>query len=419
MIISFTVENHRSIRDEVQLSMAAIDTEATGARRVDHIDASLLTVAAVYGPNASGKSNLLNAIRWLSDAVGLSLTNWSEGIPLDPFALSKSQPTSFAVELAIGDQRYTYELELDRTEVKYEALFHYPVRKRRRVFERIGQEISVQRGIGGFSGTKKLVTPTTLVLAAAYRLGEPHAYEVAHELRSISSLGVTPFAALRFAPDRETLSLFESRPDGGVDDTEPLFDIETEIERKTKALNLLRAADLGIHAVNVKFETIELQERSYKRPRVTFSHNLSGEQANLNFREESHGTQTWFNLIGPALSALETGSLILFDELDSGLHPVLAVRLVKLFKSPVSNPHGAQLIFTSHDVSLMESLNRDEIWFSEKDRGGVTSLGPLSDFAGGRVRKTERLSSGYLAGRYGAIPDVDDFAVFRALGLIE
>lgn len=138
----------------------------------------------------------------------------------------------------------------------------------------------------------------------------------------------------------------------------------------------------------------------------------------LDFHLESEGTRAWFQLIGPVLSALRSGSLLLFDELDASIHPTLSAQLIKLFQSRATNPRGAQLVFTSHDTSLLNHLNRDEVWLTEKAEDGSTRLGALAEFAGERVRKSMNLETAYLHGRFGALPDIDQTELLRALGLI-
>ena len=119
----------------------------------------------------------------------------------------------------------------------------------------------------------------------------------------------------------------------------------------------------------------------------------------------------------PRADSAEAGSIVIFDELDASLHPTLR-RTVRIFRSPVTNPFGAQLIFTSHDTSLLNHLNRDEVWLTEKRLDGSTRLGALAEFAGERVRKSQNLENAYLHGRFGALPQVDQTEFLRALGLI-
>ncbi len=135
--------------------------------------------------------------------------------------------------------------------------------------------------------------------------------------------------------------------------------------------------------------------------------------------DESAGTQTWFRLIGPTLAALRRGGILLFDEIDASLHPRLSVRLLELFQDTKVNPLGAQLIFTSHDTSLLNHLNRDEVWLTEKGATGSTELTALADYGGDKVRRSLNLEHAYLQGRFGAVPELDQQLVHYALGLSE
>ncbi len=154
------------------------------------------------------------------------------------------------------------------------------------------------------------------------------------------------------------------------------------------------------------------------RPRVRLMHRAAGRSHPLDFTAESEGTRVWYRLVGPVLQTLRSGSLLLFDELDSSLHPTLTAELIRLFHDPATNPRGAQLVFTSHDTTLLNHLNRDEVWFTEKSASGATRLGALAEFAGERVRKSHNIEDGYLQGRFGALPDTDRTELLRSLGLI-
>lgn len=192
------------------------------------------------------------------------------------------------------------------------------------------------------------------------------------------------------------------------------------VNDRAQALALLRLADLGIDDVLIDVEetisSIDPEPRA--RRVVQLVHRVEGERAPLNLHNESEGTRTWFRLIGPVLDALGKGSLLLVDELDASLHPTLSAQLLRLFHDPVTNPAGAQLVFTSHDTSLLNHLNRDEVWLTAKLPDGSTRLGPLTEFAGERVRKSQNLENAYLHGRFGALPQIDQTELLRALGLI-
>jgi predicted ATPase len=420
MLIRFEVSNFRSIHEPVELSMVAVDSARPEAREIPNLGESLLHVAAIFGPNASGKSNIIAALSWLRDAVQLSLQAWDDRIPVEPFAFAgaSEEPTEFAVESVINGVRFEYLVELDRHEVFYEGLFHYPEKKRRRIFERDGAELKLQRGLGNLSGTRELLTSRTLALSAARRFDEPLVSEFANDLLRTQVLGLKSHDRRRppMAGRRPTWKLFEQAVDSGQT---PLFDLDSvdvasQAERN-QALALLRLADLGIDDVVV--DDHETSARGGGR-RLRLTHRTAGGSVPLDFEAESEGTRTWFRLIGPLLAALRDGSLLLFDELDASLHPTLSGELIRLFQDRATNPRDAQLIFTSHDTSLLNHLNRDEVWLTEKTETGASGLGALAEFAGERVRTSVNLEKAYLHGRFGALPDTDRTDLLRVLGLI-
>jgi hypothetical protein len=420
VLIRFEAANHRSIAGPAELSMVAIDRDRSEARDQPMLGESLLPVAAIYGPNASGKSNIIAAFTWICDAVRYSLRTWEDEIPTDPHAFGAwpSKPSNFAVELTIEGIRFEYVLDIDREKVLYEGLFHYPEKKRRRIFERDGSELKLQRGLGNLSGTRELLTERTLALSVARRFDEPLVSRFVRDLTRTQTEGFP--GSYGPALGRSTWRWFEERDQPIPFDESQLARSELNGSDRDKALALLRLADLGID--NVLIETEQRGHANSSEPmtrrRVRLVHRTADERAALEFDSESEGTRTWFRLIGPVLTALQHGSLLLFDELDASLHPTISAQLIRLFHSPTTNPAGAQLVFTTHDTSLLNHLNRDEVWLTEKGPDGSTRLGALADFAGERVRKSQNLESAYLHGRFGALPQVDQAEILRALGLI-
>ena len=425
MLIRFEVANFRSALEPVELSMVAVDRDRVEARDVPALGESLLPVAAIYGPNASGKSNIIAAMAWLTSAVRESLYRWDEEIPVEPFAFAEGlgRSTDFAIESMIDGVRFEYVLELDRTAVHYEGLFHYPEKKRRRIFEREADSLKLQRGLGNLSGIRELQTPRTLALSAGRRFDEPLVTRFSRHLLAMQALGLGHLLGhppLRYS----TRQLFETLAPGGdlsgvslggatLSKAAGISD-----EDRAQALALLRLADLGIDDVLIEPEPARDQRADRPRDRVRLIHRTANERVPFDFTAESAGTRTWFRLIGPVLNALKQGSLLLFDELDASLHPTLSMQLIRLFQDPDTNPNNAQLVFTSHDTSLLNQLNRDEVWLTEKTESGATRLGALAEFAGERVRRSQNLERGYLHGRFGALPDVDRTELLRALGLI-
>lgn len=428
MLIRFEASNYRSLAAPVELSMVAIDRDRPEARDQAMLGESLLPVAAVYGPNASGKSNLIAACAWLRHAVRNSLRLWDDSIPVEPFAFDAgpSKPSEFTIDYMIEGIRFEYVLAVDSEKVLYEGLYHYPEKKRRRIFERDGRDFKIQRGLGNLSGTRELLTERTLALSVARRFDEPLVYNFVRKIMDIETLGVSilhrPAFLRRTSQGRlnSTMQWFEGHYQLSLFDEGALAAPDSGVEDREQALALLRLADLGIDDVVIETQKLAAPDSSetYPQRRVRLVHRAAEERVPLDFAAESEGTRTWFQLIGPVLSALRHGSLLLFDELDASLHPTLSAQLIRLFHDPATNPSGAQLVFTSHDTSLLNQLNRDEVWLTEKRPDGSTRLGALAEFAGERVRKSQNLESAYLHGRFGALPQVDQTAFLRALGLI-
>jgi uncharacterized protein len=429
MLLRFEVSNHRSILDPVELSMIAVDNDRPSARRFDLLSEHVLAVAGIYGPNASGKSNVLEALAWLSTAVGRSLRTWDDFIPREPFKFGQGPetPSAYEVELVVNGVRYAYRVEVDDSAVQFEGLYSYPERRRRVLFEREGLEISFRRGLGTLSGTRELLTPTTLALSAAMRFDEPEVQPFGRYLAGIRILGVRRRTAWRrpFAAGAPGLSLTERLFVEQSPSQATLFDdpeVAPRNDRKS-ALALLRFADLGIDDVQMVEDEVSevrtsLQATREPRRQLRFIHRIAEQELPFDLAEESAGTQTWFALIGPTLSALRNGRILLFDEIDASLHPRLSARLLDLFEDQETNPRGAQLIFTTHDTSLLNYLNRDEVWLTEKNDSGTTTLTALAEYGGDRVRRSLNLERAYLQGRFGAVPELDQFVLRRALGLL-
>ncbi|MFC6012892.1 AAA family ATPase [Nocardia lasii] len=423
MLIRFEVENFRSIHEPAELSMVAID-DRVEARSFPKFAASLVPVAGIFGPNASGKSNMLAALAWLRSAVQNSLRSWDDEIPVEPFAFgdARDRDSSFALELEIDGIRFEYLLDVGRHRVSYEALFHYPEGRRRRIFEREGNDLTLQRGLGAVSGTRALLTDRSLALSIMRRFDEPTTSAFTQALLRTSALGKPLDRSRRFPITRlhSTLQLFDAPAEDGFLDAEdgPVDESEWRTTRR-EAMALLRLADLGVADVVIEETRIESSRgEPVVRRTPKLVHLADADRLPFEYHDESAGTQTWFELIGPVLSALRDGSIVLFDELDASLHPTLTAQLIKLFTLNSSNPHGAQLLFTSHDTNLLNHLNRDEVWLTEKTPAGSTRFAALSDFAGERVRRSANLESSYLSGRFGALPDVSHPEFLRDLGLI-
>lgn len=420
VLLRFEVSNYRSILDSVSLSLIAIDADRASAWEVPGFDQRVLSTAGIYGANASGKSNVLEALGWLSSAVRRSLRSWDQTIPLEPFRFGDgpSRPTEFEVDLLIDSTRYTYRLEVNENSVLFEALYSYPERRRRVLFERVGTDLRVRRGLARASAIRELLTPTTLTLSVALRFGDPELGPVAQAMAGIQAIGLERRAWGRpsFGLAHSTQRWFEDRPLSLFEDAD-----DFPSGGRASALAMLRLADLGIDDVEITEEVDDLSpdaERPRLRRQLRLVHRGLGQQLSFDLADESVGTRTWFRLIGPTLQALRSGQILIVDEIDASLHPRLSAKLLELFQDPQTNPHRAQLVFTSHDTSLLNDLNRDEVWLTEKSSDGATSLTALADFGGDKVRRSLNLERAYLQGRFGAVPELEQSLVLEVMGLL-
>jgi hypothetical protein len=421
MLIEFRVENHRSLRNEQVLTM---ETGRAGtdsaARPRDVAGYSLLPVAALYGANASGKTNVLAALAFMRDSVVASHRSWApdEGVPRDPFAWGsiRTEPSCFETTLLVDDVRYQYGFVASDQAFLEEWLYAWPLGKRQVWFERDGAAFRFGDNLKGENKLIEEVTrPNALFLSAAAQHRHEQLTPIYSWFRAIEGIRL-PGRVFARAWQVHTEIVVSRLLDQDIDPIQrPLFEEDASVEPMLGSFrNLLKTADIGI--VDLKLERGEANEshRRSTRRRFLLRHSSEFPDAWLPLDEESHGTQTLFRMAVPMLQVLQTGGILLVDELEASLHPAVAQQIVQRFNDPLINSHNAQLIFTTHDTNLLGTtlgepvLRRDQVWLTEKDGQGVTVLYPLTDF---KPRRAENLERGYLQGRYGAIPFLADFIV--------
>lgn len=404
MLLRFRVANHRSIRDEHEFALLGTEFNEGTARETVLTSrgrpVTALTVAGVFGANASGKSNLLSAFRLMREAVVHSFAEWStkpDVVPREPFKLDPGcgeETSLFEVELLLGANpvRYVYGFELSDERIEAEWLHAYPHGKRNVWFDRdaargdSGEGEFVFRGTGFKGRRDELVDftrPNALFLTVGAMLNDLQLSAV-HRWFVDNLWLITPGADIT-ARTKFTQHMLTEDDDSA--------------KYAPDILGLLSKADLGVTGMDVDQDG-----------QVRLRHSAPGGDVTLDFlREESLGTHSWFAFLGPMLKVLDAGTVLLVDELDSSLHPTLAAEVVRIFQDPDANPHGAQLIFTTHDATLLGNavldrpLDRDQVWITEKQSTGATELYPLID---ARPRKEENLERGYLSGRYGGVPRI-------------
>jgi uncharacterized protein len=433
MLLKFRCKNFRSIREEQELSLVAAKT------RSDEKDESLIITpldnlcllrsAVIYGPNASGKSNVLDAFAAFRRIVSDSWRSWKPNGPIpefDPFLLdetSKEGETEFQLTFSITDRIYRYSFSFDQRVFREESLID-TTGNNKILFHRSSELPGMKfpsRNLGKSSAAKRHlesiehdVRPNSLFLSAAAQKAHPILSPIYASLSE-------SFRALHWKnlKGRETYTREKC----------------TDANYKAKILALIRFADGGINDILISRRDMPEDQRKMisavmtalretdpeahtKAPpeigefpsisEIEMVHaGASGRSYALEESKESDGTRAYFSAIGPILDALEEGSVLLIDEIETSLHPKLTRELVRIFNSAEFNKKGAQFIFTTHDTNLLDLdlMRRDQIWFTQKDREGATELYPLSSF---QPRTSQNIEAGYLGGRFGALPFLDE-----------
>ncbi|MFJ1644830.1 ATP/GTP-binding protein [Streptomyces sp. NPDC088258] len=434
MLLRFQVTNHASLRAEQELSFVAVDRHPERAEaQVPGSVHRTVPVLAIYGTNASGKSNVIDALGWMRTAVLSSFRKWdpSGGVPRRSFAFwndEESHPSSFAVDFVVAGVHHQFGFSVDDDQVTEEWLYYYPEGRQRRLYVRaVGKEVVFGRWL---TGRRKLIAellrPNSLYLSVAAAQGHEQLGEVFRWFQF----------GLRMATDRD----FQRRLDHTVrlclDDPHRGRGSEGERGRgareESPVMALLRFADLGVSGLEIE-EWDESVRKDHQRiaqalrealghdkvhvqtdgrQRIRVEHRTAEGVFPLDLAHESSGTRTWIGLIGPVVTTLAEGGVLCVDELDARLHPYLVDALVGMFQDPATNRGGAQLVFSTHEAALLgrnvrTELFRDQVWFTEKDPDTLaTRLFPMTEFS---VRDSaENLEKRYLGGRYGAVPFLDD-----------
>ena len=395
MLCQFTVKNYKSIRDEMSFDMQAAAISEHENNIIRDIDGELfLPISAIYGPNGGGKSNVLEAMHTLASKVlrPLYATGDKEEriflqkrLLIEPFAFSKetkSQPTEFEIFFRTEIAEYRYKLHIMKDVVNYESLDRVKLDTGRRsaLFERDTEEISLK---GVFSKLKA-------------------SEDLSATLPLLSYLGIT---YKKNEVVKDVLDWFEY----GIDFLNygnPIEELRMAVSNsedvKQLMLDMIQEMDLDI----VDFRVVEDEN---DRIDVYTKHLVDGYETELNLLEESSGTRKLFSLMPFIAGCLLTGTVLVIDELDAKIHPVLLRHIIMMFNDMSINKKKAQLIFTSHDLSTMnnEVFRRDEIWFVAKGNAQNSKLYSLVEFKnekGESVRKDAKFDKQYLEGKYGADP---------------
>lgn len=402
MFIEFTVTNYRSILSPQKLSMVASNYEkdALGQNKFQPTQDesfSLLRSVVLYGANASGKSTFIQALQFVKNQVINSQkeSQAGEAIEVLPFKLTKKsilEDSEFELVFIEQGVRYQYGFCCNANRFTEEWLIAYPNGRAQKWFHRVydsNNSIDTYKFSSTFfGGRQRQITATqtrsnALYLSTAVQFNNAQLMPVfnwfKNKLRVVSSS--------HLLSDSYTKRMCEDE------------------EEKLKIIQFMNSADLNIADIQLK-KQVSHELSGKELTTLRYIHQLTDEAGTIEFEEneESDGTRTLFTLAGPWLDVIKNERVLVVDELDSSLHPLLVHFLIKTLH--MSKSH-AQLIFTTHDSTLLSQklLRRDQVWFTEKDEKNSTKLFPLSDFS---PRENEAIEKGYLVGRYGGIPFLKD-----------
>lgn len=428
MLIEFSVENFLSFKDYTKLSMVGVKSfkefEDINTVRIDK-DLKILKSAVIYGNNASGKSNLLNAISFMKRIIlnsfrdAISEENGKRISPTN-FLLStetENKPSFFEVVFSCKEKKYRYGFETNNDVIESEWLFSTEQRETA-LFIREGQNFEINKtsfkeGIDLVSKTRENV----LFLSLNAQLNGEVSGEIIKWFKNLNLIsGIHDRSYKRYTIDKlKDDSEFLTWLSKFIKFLEISKLSTTEEEVEEFDLENLKKKEKDEEIINLFSSLQKLQTKLPKRDRIITWHrkfdenNILVDTVPFSFdSDESEGTKKLIYLLGPWYDSLKNGKVLIVDELDSRLHSILTLKLVEYFHK--YNPKNSQLIFAVHDTSILnrEFFRRDQIWFIDKDQFGVSKLYSLADFSSEKVRKKSSFDKNYLTGKYGAIPYIDE-----------
>jgi uncharacterized protein len=417
MLVQFTVGNFLSFHQKRTLSLEAKGISELKSNIINLNGDKILRSSVIYGANSSGKSNLIKALERMRAVILNSVRlNDFEELDYSPFLLStesENQPTFFEIIFWQGSIKYRYGFEYNLDEIINEWLFTGKSAKTEKpLFIRTSDGIGITDKFKEGKGNESKTNNNRLFISLVAQLGGSISktilafFEGYNVLSGLEHNDYTGFTMRMLHKNlngcNESLELYQRLKLGFKDITaiESEFnpsEIPDGISAKLKAKlikDLVGKKGVSLKTVHNKFD---------KKGKIVDSVFFDKE------RNESEGTNKIIDLSGPIFDTLKLGKILIIDELDAKLHPLITMRIVELFNSTLSNPNNAQLIFATHDTNLLaeELFRRDQIWFTEKDEQEQTDLYSLYDFNlpdGSKVRNDSNLERNYIRGRYGAIP---------------
>lgn len=430
MLIEFKITNFGPFREENLFSMVASNYDKTTLENKNVVknkkfDVRLLKSAAIFGSNASGKTQLLNAISFMKYFVVRGGKSKSDQLDIPRFRLddhSESSPSSFVVVFLKNDKIFEYGFVLGKDKVIKEWLDVWITNRRTSIFFREDSNLKsnpLYFKIGKIIQKAKQVKDWNLFLTKAFEYDQP-GNEIILEVsdwfdKLITISGVDSSGYEVFTYENLENTALRDKYIEFIRNAD--FCLEDVFVKKTKDNIILNEPDENEpewvrRASHLMQQLRELMPEStvieLKTQHKRFNEDGTFDFVEFSHSDESQGTLKFIKLTGPLLDILANGGTLLIDELDTKLHPLLVEKIIEEFNSSEKNPNNAQLIFTSHNTSILDRLRRDQLWFAKKDRYGVAIIEPLSNFKNG-PRKEENLEERYLDGRFGAIPFLGKF----------
>jgi AAA15 family ATPase/GTPase len=400
MLIEFSVSNFRSVKEKITFSMLAEDSstkkDESSFKTNFNMAPDLSTLSVIYGPNASGKSNLLEALIFIRSLVLNSAQKMQDGDhfeTLEQFKLGREEALSeFEIVFIHEDFLFQYGFSLDKERIHDEWLYATESRAKKENTKQKSQTwISRSEGKIGIPKEKEAIKDLWLASTRSNALILSTAVQLNSEKLKL------PFdwfkKQLRVLLVPEKLS--------------PSFSLDCLETDKDSILKFMRGLDFSFQNLEVREHLVDesFLDKNSINVKLNSIYRVGKKTYDLDFAEESKGTKRLFAMAGPILDVLENGYVLVVDELDTSLHPVALRGVIELFKNPKTNPKHAQLIFTTHDTSIMDLFNREQVWLVEKNKDYASELISVSDFEG---RSTDIIEKKYMAGRYGALPRIGD-----------
>ncbi|RTR33520.1 AAA family ATPase [Shewanella atlantica] len=432
MLLRFGCENYKSIKEYQEILFTCSSTkdcEHHNLYKTDAIKEHVLPIVAIYGANASGKTNMIKALRLLCAGIENSARGRNDNVP--PFRLDSecsNEPSIFDLDFILEGKHYHYGFAIKDSIIEEEWLYSFSnkTRSSRSVLFYRDKNLDIEdeefyfgkNFKGQNKSISKITNETSLFLTVAAKSNHLLAEKIVEYIKN--------FVKFRFSSDMAEQTVGESVFDNSLEKPISKFiskidigavklsveKVEREEEEKDKfnrfydAINNAFGGDGGIQTSGIDdFEYVINIHR----------HDSNNNEVKFKFSDESLGTRALISILASIFKVLQSGGVFVVDELESSLHTLLSLKVVELFNCPKSNPHGAQLLFTTHETQLLNfnGVRKDEVWLSEKSFDGSTQLRPLTEYA---IDKRANLRKGYLEGRFGAIPflsTLDAFSLFE------